>query len=241
MFHAGLMVRTGQADAMVAGVTCATGRVIEAAMMTIGLAAQVATPSSCFLITVTDAAEGGARSLLFADCAVNVAPGVEQLADIGIASASSMREMTGVEPHVAFLSFSTHGSATHELAERVRLAVKLVRSRQPDLAVDGELQADAALSPRVAQLKVRDASRVAGRANVLVFPDLNSANIAYKLVQYLGGAQALGPFLQGFARPVCDLSRGARVDDIVNAAVLTLARAVGGRISSQAERQCTSI
>jgi phosphate acetyltransferase len=225
LFHAGLMVRTGQADAMVAGVSCATGRVIEAALITIGLAPGVATPSSCFLMSVTNAAEGGARTLLFADCAVNVAPDVERLADIGIASAQSMHELTGEVPRVAYLSFSTRGSASHELVERVRQAAQLARDRHPELAIDGELQADAALSPRVAAIKVQNASPVAGRANVLVFPDLNSANIAYKLVQYLGGAQALGPFLQGIARPVCDLSRGATVDDIVRAALLTLARA----------------
>ncbi len=226
LFHAGLLVKTGHAAAMVAGATCATGRVIEAALLTIGLAPDVATPSSCFLMCIGAREDQVARTLLFADCALNVEPSAAELADIGAASARSLRELTGMEPRIAFLSFSTHGSAQHPLVTKVKEAVALSRSRNPHLAIDGELQADAALSERTASLKVRSSSSVAGQANVLVFPDLNSANIGYKLVQYLGGAQALGPFLQGFARPVSDLSRGATVDDIVQTAILTLARSL---------------
>ncbi len=225
LFHAGMMVRAGEADAMVAGATCPTARVIEAALMTIGLAPDVSAPSSSFLMSVLDAAGGATRDLLFADCALNVDPTPDVLADIALASAQTMRELTGETPRLAFLSFSTRGSARHPLVERVRAAVEVARARAPTLAIDGELQADAALSPRVAKLKIGDVGEVAGRANVLVFPDLNSANIGYKLVQYLGGAQAIGPFLQGFARPVSDLSRGASVADIVQTALLTLARA----------------
>lgn len=225
LYHAGMLVRRGFADAMLAGATCPTARVIEAALMTIGLAPGVTTPSSFFVMNVPHAAEPGARTLLFADCAVNIDPGPQVLADIGVASAASYRELTGEEPRVAFLSFSTRGSARHASVDRVREAVAIVRQRFPQLAVDGELQADAALNERVAKLKLRESSSVAGRANVLVFPDLGAANIGYKLVQYLGGGQALGPFLQGFARPVSDLSRGATVEDIVSTAIVTLARA----------------
>lgn len=225
LFHAGLMVRAGDAEAMVAGVTCPTARVIEAALMTIGLAPGVTSPSSGFLMSVGDAASGTARNLLFADCALNVDPSAEVLAEIGLTAAQAMLDLTGETPRVAFLSFSTHGSARHPRVERVRSAVELARERAPALAIDGELQADAALSPRVAELKIGAAGAVAGRANVLVFPDLDSANIGYKLVQYLGGAQALGPLLQGFAMPVSDLSRGASVADVVAIALLTLGRA----------------
>lgn len=224
LFHAGLMVRAGEADAMVAGATCPTARVIEAALMTIGLADGVTVPSSSFLMSVPEAG-GGARQLLFADCALNVDPQAAELADIGLAAARTLVELTGEVPRVAFLSFSTHGSARHPRVERVREAVALARTRAPGLAIDGELQADAALSPRVAKLKTSGEGAVAGQANVLVFPDLDSANIGYKLVQYLGGAQARGPLLQGFARPVSDLSRGASVADIVETTLLTLARA----------------
>jgi phosphate acetyltransferase len=224
LFHAGLMVRSGECDAMVAGATCPTARVIEAALMTIGLAAGVATPSSSFLITLPATAGGQTRDLLFADCALNVDPTPGALADIALASARTMLELTGETPRLAFLSFSTHGSARHPRVERVRAAVELARARAPALAIDGELQVDAALSPRVARLKTGGAGEVAGRANVLVFPDLDSANIGYKLVQYLGGAQALGPILQGFAKPVSDLSRGASVADIVETSLVTLAR-----------------
>jgi phosphate acetyltransferase len=220
LFCAGMMVRAGSADAMLAGAVTPTARVVEAAMMTIGPAPGVETPSSCFLMSVPD------RTVLFADCAVNIEPGPAMLADIGVASARSWRELTGEEPCVAFLSFSTRGRARHVLADRVREAVDIARRKAPEYAFDGEFQVDAALSARVARTKIKDASPVAGRANVLIFPDLNSANIAYKLLQHLGGAQALGPFLQGFARPVSDLSRGATVEDIVNTALVTLSRAV---------------
>ncbi|MBU6211394.1 MAG: hypothetical protein KJS73_04280 [Gammaproteobacteria bacterium] len=226
LMHAGLLVTTGRADAMVAGATCPTARVIEAAMMTIGLASDVQTPSSCFFIQASRSSEGPPRTLLFADCAVNVDPTPSELADIALASAQTLRELTNEDPRIAFLSFSTKGSAKHPHVDRVRSAVELARTRAPQLMIDGELQADAAISPRVARNKLGTLGDVAGQANVLIFPDLNAANIGYKLVQHLGGAEALGPFLQGFARPVSDLSRGATVDDVVRTALMTLMRAV---------------
>ena len=218
----GMMLRAGDVDAMLAGAAHPTARVIEAGLMTVGLAEGITTPSSFFLMRVPHVDGGGPRDFIYADCAVNVDPDPAALADIAIASAASCARVLGQTPRVALLSFGTRGSASHARIDKVRHALEIVRRRAPELAIDGELQADAALIERVARLKVRDPSEVAGRANVLVFPDLDAGNIAYKLTQYLAGARAIGPVLQGFARPLSDLSRGAGVDDVVDTARLLL-------------------
>ncbi len=227
----GMMVKRGEAETLVAGVGTATANVIQAAALTIGYAPGIETASSFFLMVLPEFQGRRDRPLIFADCAVNIAPTPTQLADIALASEASAGRLLDEVPRVALLSFSTQGSAAHEHVERVKQALEIIRERSPQARIDGEFQADTALMSAVAAKKIKTPSDVAGQANVLIFPDLNAGNIAYKLVQYLAGARAIGPFLQGFAHPVSDLSRGASVDDVVATTAVCLAQAQGEKIA----------
>ncbi len=224
LFFGGMMVKTGAADAMVAGAANATASVIQAGVLTVGFAPGMNTPSSFFIMILPEFQGVKNKMLVYADCAVTIDPNAEELADIACASSASCTKLLNEEARVAMLSFSTRGSASHDHVDKVTKALEIARSRDKNLAIDGEFQADSALVPRVAEKKVKGGSPVAGKANVLIFPDLDAGNIAYKLTQYLAGAAAIGPFLQGFAKPVSDLSRGASVEDIVSVSAITLAQ-----------------
>ncbi|MDF1568889.1 MAG: phosphate acetyltransferase [Spirochaetaceae bacterium] len=219
-----MMVRRNDADAMVAGAENATAKVLVAGFTIIKTAPGVKSASSCFVMDFPDSNWGEDGLMVFSDCATIPEPTVEQLAEITTASAASCRTFLQVEPVVAMLSFSTKGSASHPLVDKVLEALALVKKNAPDLLVDGELQLDAAVVPSVGEKKA-PGSPVAGKANTLIFPDLQAGNIGYKIAQRFAGAGAYGPFLQGFAKPISDLSRGASVDDIVNTCAVTLTQA----------------
>ena len=221
-----LMIKNGDADGEIAGAENTTGDVLRPALQIIKTLPGVKVVSGAFIMYTQTPQYGEDGILLFADCAVMPNPNAEELASIALSSAKTMQSLVGVEPKVAILSFSTKGSAQHEMVDKVKEATAIAKEMNPQLMIDGELQADAAIVPEVGKSKAPGSS-IAGNANVLVFPTLESGNISYKLVQRLGNAQAIGPVLQGMAAPVNDLSRGCSVDDIYNMVIITANQAIG--------------
>jgi phosphate acetyltransferase len=213
LYYAGFMLENAEVDVVVGGNVSSTGDVMRAAIHSVGVAPGISIVSSFFIMAFTD------KMYCFADCAVNPDPNEAQLADIAISSARNYQAITGEEPRVAMLSFSTNGSAAHPAVEKVQNATKILKEKAPEIPSDGEMQLDAAIVSSIGQRKF-PGSKVAGVANVLVFPDLNSGNIGYKLTQRLAGAEAIGPIVQGLSKPYCDLSRGCSTDDMINVAAI---------------------
>lgn len=218
-----MMVRFGKADGMVAGAINTTADVAKAAIYCIGFGEKSRTISSCFLISVPDCAYGSKGTFVFADCGIVPDPSPSQIANIAASAAELFSLLVEEEPHVALLSFSTKGSATHEMVDKIVRAKEIIDEKYPELIADGELQLDAAIVPEVAKIKAPD-SKVAGTANVLIFPDLNAGNISYKMVQRLAKADVIGPMMNGVLKPCSDLSRGCTIDEIVYAVCTTSIR-----------------
>jgi len=223
-----LMIKNGDADGEIAGAQNTTTDVLRPALQIIKTLPDISVVSGAFLMFVKDHSYGSDGVLVFADCAVMPNPTAKELAEIAVSTAQTTRSLVGVEPKVSMLSFSTKGSAKHELVDKIVEATKIAKEMLPDLLIDGELQADAALISSIGKSKAPESS-VAGKANVLIFPNLESGNIAYKLVQRLGNADAVGPILQGMAHPVNDLSRGCSVDDIYKMVAVSANQAIGNK------------
>lgn len=221
LYFGAMLVRHDKADASVAGSVNTTGNVLRAAIQVLGLKEGIRTVSSCFLMTIPQYRDIPDKVFFFADCAVVPNPNAEQLASIAASTASTMKNLLGEEPKIAMLSFSTKGSAKHKDVDKVLEALKILKIKHPELEVDGEFQVDAAIVPEVARRKAPD-SEIAGKANVLIFPDLDAGNIGYKLTERLANATATGPIIQGLAKPANDLSRGGSVDDIVDVTAIAM-------------------